>query len=222
MQTNSTLTKDLGSGSWVSYNPNWLTRTDADEALSALLEDLEWEQREIIAKGKRVLQPRLMDWAGSLPYLYSGQVLEPRAMHPIIEAMGARLSRELDVSFNHVVINHYRDGRDRVGFHADDEPELGYEPVIASVSLGATRSFTLRSKHKRRRWGKRLSHGSLLVMGGRCQHRWYHGVPSEPEITAPRLNLTYRELKGPPGWRAPREDDPRQHQRAATQRDRDL
>ena len=215
-RNDSVTTKDLGGGSWVSYHPEWLAPIDADVALSALLDDLEWEQREIIAKGKSVLQPRLMNWAGSLPYLYSGQILEPRAMHPIIESMGARLSLELGVDFNHVVINHYRDGRDRVGFHADDEPELGYEPVIASVSLGATRSFTLRSKYKRRRWGKRLKHGSLLVMGGRCQHRWYHGVPSEPEITAPRLNLTYRELKGPPGWRPLREDDPRQRKSVAS------
>jgi alkylated DNA repair dioxygenase AlkB len=207
------LTKDLGGGSWVSYDPDWLSSFEADEALGALLGELEWEQREIIAKGKTVLQPRLMAWAGSLPYLYSGQVLEPRAMHPIIASLGQRLSQELEVELNHVVINHYRDGRDRVGFHADDEPELGYEPVIASVSLGASRNFVMRSKYKRRKWSKRLRHGSLLVMGGRCQHRWYHGVPSEPSVTAPRLNLTYRHLRGAPGWRAPREEDPRQRQR---------
>lgn len=216
MQMNPDLKKDLGRGAWVSYDPAWLERAEADHALEQLLVDLQWEQRDIIAKGKVVRQPRLMAWGGDLPYLYSGQVLEPQAMHPIIEALNRRLSRELETSFNHVVINYYRDGHDRVGFHADDEPELGYEPVIASVSLGVTRTFILRSKHQRRKWGKRLRHGSLLVMGGNCQHRWYHGVPSQPEIKEPRLNLTYRYLRGEPGWRAPRAEDPRQRRRGST------
>ena len=204
---------DLGQGAWLTYERDWLEESEASLFFQTLYRELPWEERSIIAKGKVVQQPRLMSWAGELPYLYSGQVLEPRAMHPIIASLGQRLSQELEVELNHVVINHYRDGRDRVGFHADDEPELGYEPVIASVSLGASRSFVMRSKYKRRKWSKRLRHGSLLVMGGRCQHRWYHGVPSEPSVTAPRLNLTYRHLRGAPGWRAPREEDPRQRQR---------
>ena len=139
--------KEIGFGAWITYLPQWLSVEDADAAMSVLHSELNWQEREIIAKRKRVMQPRLMSWAGELPYLYSGQVLEPQSMHPLLAQLGVQLSEQCGVKFNHVVANLYRDGRDRVGFHADDEPELGYEPVIASVSLGATRRFVFKYKY---------------------------------------------------------------------------
>ena len=205
---------DLGQGSWVTYEVDWLSPETAIKSFEILHHELNWVERSIIAKGKVVQQPRLMTWAGALPYLYSGQVLEPQAMHPLLNELGQRLSQEYGLDFNHVVANLYRNGKDRVGFHADDEPELGYEPLIASISLGISRRFVLKHKYKSRKKGFNLKSGSLLVMGGACQHRWYHALPANPQITEPRINLTYRVLRGAPGWRAPRDEDPRQNRRS--------
>lgn len=204
---------DLGQGSWLIYEENWLTTEIADHLFSNLLQDLSWEERSIIAKGKEVQQPRLMGWAGELPYLYSGQILEPRSFHDDLVMLQKRLATTCEIHFNHVVANLYRDGKDRVGFHADDEPELGYEPLIASISLGVSRRFILKHKYKKRKKSISLKHGSLLLMGGTCQHRWYHGVPAQPHIGESRINLTFRLLRGAPGWRAPRTEDPRQFKR---------
>lgn len=204
---------DLGQGTWIIYEPNWLEEQKAQKIFDQLYQELSWVERSIIAKGKVVLQPRLMTWAGDLPYLYSGQTLEPQPMHIVLEQLRERLSVWCELQFNHVVANLYRDGRDRIGFHADDEPELGYEPLIASLSLGVSRRFVLKHKYKSRKKSFNLRSGSLLIMGGTSQHRWYHGLPANPSIESPRINLTYRFLRGAPGWRAPREEDPRQHRR---------
>jgi alkylated DNA repair dioxygenase AlkB len=206
---------DLNQGAWLVHEPHWINEEEAHKFFEVLYKELSWVERSIIAKGKVVQQPRLMTWAGELPYLYSGQVLDPQPTHPLLKELETRVSDFCELSFNHVVANLYRDGHDRVGFHADDEPELGYEPLIASISLGASRRFTLRHKYKSRKKSFNLKSGSLLVMGGACQHRWYHGVPANPAIQAARINLTYRHLRGAPGWRAPREEDPRLHKRQA-------
>ena len=207
---------DLGQGAWLSYKREWLSTEEADLAFDTLYRELKWGERSIIAKGKVVWQPRLMSWAGELPYLYSGQILEPLKMHPTLIQLRDRLSEHCDQPFNHVVANLYRTGEDKVGFHADDEPELGYEPFIASISLGASRRFVMKHKYKSRKKSLNLRHGSLLIMGGACQHRWYHGVPAQPEISSARINLTYRVLRGEPGWRAPREEDPRRRRRPSS------
>lgn len=209
-------TIDLGQNAWISYQPLWIDPRQADELYQRLYTELDWEEREINARGKKVMQPRLMGWGGELAYLYSGQVLEPRPLHPVLKELSERLSSTLNHPFNHVVTNLYRDGHDRVGYHADDEPELGYEPLIASVSLGATRRFVMRHKYKKRKKSITLKHGSLLLMGGTCQHRWYHAVLAEPHVEAPRINLTFRFLRGEPGWRAPRSEDPRQNKERST------
>jgi alkylated DNA repair dioxygenase AlkB len=162
-----------------------------------------------VVAGREIPQPRLMDWAGALPYRYSGQTLPPRELSPRLAALLARVAQATQAEFNHVVVNRYRDGRDTIGFHADDEPELGRSPLIASISLGAVRRFVLERKGRRRsRKNLRLGHGSLLVMGGTCQHTWYHAVPKDAECQKERLNLTFRLLKGPPGWREPRPEPP--------------
>ena len=204
---------DLGQGTWIVYEPKWIEEQAAQKIFDQLYQELSWVERSIMARGKVVQQPRLMTWAGDLPYLYSGQTLEPQPMHMALEHLRERLSVWCKLQFNHVVANLYRNGQDRIGFHADDEPELGYEPLIASLSLGATRRFILKHKYKSRKKSFNLKSGSLLLMGGTCQHRWYHGLPANQAIQSPRINLTYRYLKGAPGWRAPREEDPRQKKR---------
>ncbi len=199
-------TKPLGGGAWYTYTSEWLAPGDRRAPQAALTEQIQWEQRAIRMFGKELMQPRLVGWAGALPYRYSGQVLEPRAAPPILDALTERVIDEVGVPFNHVLLNRYRDGDDRMGRHADDEPELGREPVIAAVSLGARRRFRMEKKGSRTRRTQNLADGSLLVMGGTMQHRWYHAVLKEPGSAEERINVTFRLLRGPPGWRAPRED----------------
>ncbi|TNE85603.1 MAG: alpha-ketoglutarate-dependent dioxygenase AlkB [Deltaproteobacteria bacterium] len=208
--------KDLTHGAWIAYDAQFLAPDEADAALAALLEELAWEQRANVVFGKEVVQPRLSAWAGAIPYRFSGQTLEPRAPSPTLAALSERVVDAVGHAFNHVVINRYRDGSDWIARHADNERELGYRPLIAALSLGATRRFELYRKKGRRTERKRLTHGSLLVMGGSCQHTWRHALPKDPACTDERLNLTWRTLHGPPGWSRDPSDDPNRRERDDT------
>lgn len=194
---------DLGRGAWIAYDGAWMPADEADALQAALTAELPWVQRPIVVAGREIPQPRLMAWGGEVPYRYSGQTLEVVPSTPTLAALTARLSALCGVPFNHVVVNRYRDGRDTIGRHADAEPELGWCPTIASLSLGARRRFVLSRKGRRKSRNLRLAHGSLLVMGGTLQHTWYHALPKDPACGRERLNLTFRWLKGPPGFREP-------------------
>ncbi|MCB9521125.1 MAG: alpha-ketoglutarate-dependent dioxygenase AlkB [Myxococcales bacterium] len=195
----------LDAESWYSLTPEWLPLHEADDLLAELLSRPTWGERAIVARGVEVMQPRLVDWEGELPYKYSGQVLEPRPLTDALERLTALLRDACDEPFNHALLNLYRDGRDSVAMHADNEPELGITPTIASLSLGAARRFKLEHKHDRRqRRTLPLEHGTLVVMGGAMQRRWRHAVPRDASVDKPRVNVTLRTLLGPPGWRDPR------------------
>ncbi len=196
---------ELDRACWYTFDPHWLTGAEADDANDRLTADSEWVQRAINARGKEVMQPRLMDWSGEIPYRYSGQTLEPRPFPELISELNRKASETAGEEFNHVLLNLYRDGRDSIAMHADNEPELGWEPVIASLSLGATRKFIIQHK-KKRSWRRTvmLTHGSLLVMGGAFQRRWRHSVPRQGPVDEPRINVTFRRLMGAPGWRPPK------------------
>lgn len=187
---------DLGAGAWFELVHGWVPRAKADEVFAALRDELAWEQREIVLFGRRILQPRLIAWAGSLGYRYSGQTLEPRAPTPSTEALLDRVNAHAGAAFNHVLVNRYRDGADSIGMHADDEPELGRDPLVATLSLGATRRFLLKPRRRHLGAGHALSlgAGSLLVMGGTCQRHYVHGVPREPGVGGERISLTFRRL----------------------------
>lgn len=190
---------------WYTWQPDWIAPELADALLVELLDAPDWIQRPIVVFGREVMQPRLMAWGGDVAYRYSGQTLEPRPLTPSLEALRQRLVAECGVDFNHVILNLYRDGRDSVAMHADNEPELGGEPVIASLSLGAQRRFQFQHRRlRKRRKQLSLTHGGLMVMGGSTQRRWRHAVPKQASVTEPRVNLTFRLLHGPPGWRDPR------------------
>ena len=206
---------ELSEGAWMSYEPHFLSDEEAAALMSGLVESEEWEQRAIQVFGSAVNQPRLMSWGGELPYRYSGQTLPPRAPSPLLAALWARVEEACGHTFNHVLLNYYRDGRDHMGMHADDEAELGRDPLIAAISLGVTRRFVIEPKRRGRRDDRRdrrrrspegrqtllLHHGSLMVMGGDMQHTWRHGVPKmgarEPQ--GARINITFRALLGLPG-----------------------
>ncbi len=186
----------LGHGAWLEHDAAWMSREEDRLALVALRDELEWEQREIVLFGRRVLQPRLIAWAGDLGYRYSGQTLEPRDFTPTARRLLERVRAETGESFNHVLVNRYRSGDDSMGLHADDEPELGRDPVVATVSLGAVRRFVVRPRRKQDGDGQDLwlGHGALLVMGGACQRHYVHGVPREAGARGERISLTFRRL----------------------------
>jgi alkylated DNA repair dioxygenase AlkB len=192
--------------SWLDFDPAWLAPDEAAATYDALLALPSWEQLPITVFGRQILQPRLMTWAGEIPYRYSGLTLAPRPLDGLLGALAERVSAAAGARFNHVMLNLYRDGNDSMGMHADDERELGPEPLVGSLSLGAERPFVYALKNKKRspkRHKLVLTHGSLLVMGGRFQHEWYHGVPKRASVDHARINVTFRDVKGPPGWRAP-------------------
>lgn len=186
----------LAGNSWVHYDPGWLAADEADRLLADCRSDLSWEQREIELFGRRILQPRLIAWGGALPYRYSGRTLEPRALPPVLAELMERVARAAGARFNHVLANRYRDGNDSMGLHADNEPELGEDPVVATVSLGDARRFVLTPKKRSRGAARELSpgHGALLVMGGECQRRYRHGVPRTRRPVGERISLTFRLL----------------------------
>jgi alkylated DNA repair dioxygenase AlkB len=187
---------ELSSGAWIDHEPEWLSPAEADRILAALRGELAWEQREIVLFGRRVLQPRLIAWAGELGYRYSGRTLEPRAFTPTMRRVLDAVSARTATPFNHVLANRYRSGDDSMGLHADDEPELGPDPVVAIASLGASRRLVLRPR-RRQDGGRRdleLAHGALLVMGGTCQRHYVHGVPRQAGREGERISLTFRRL----------------------------
>ena len=192
--------RDLGKGAFIDYWATWMSPDEGDRLLRELITSMPWQEVAIRARDKTVVQPRLTAWAGDLPYRYSGQTLEPRSPPPALIDVWQRIAEATGVAYNHAVLNYYRNGSDNMGMHADDEVELGRNPTIAALSLGAERKFVLRPKGKKRYWVTyRLAHGSLLVMRGTLQHKWYHGVPKQPAAERPRINLTMRQLMGPPG-----------------------
>jgi len=186
----------LAAGAWLEHDAGWLSPDEADRALAALRDELAWEQREIVLFGRRILQPRLIAWAGELGYRYSGQTLEPRPFTPTAGRLLARVSARAGVPFNHVLVNRYRSGADSMGLHADDEPELGLDPIVAIVSLGATRRLLVRPRRKqdRERHDQDMGHGTLLVMGGTCQRHYVHGIPRQAGAVGERISLTFRRL----------------------------
>ena len=156
---------DLGDGCWLRHDPRWLASVDADALLDQLHTQLQWEQRAIVLFGREVMQPRLVAWAGDLPYRYSGKTLPPKPPPPPLELVMRQVSEATGEAFNHVLANRYRDGRDSMGMHSDDEPELGLDPTVASLSLGAPRRFVFVTKAApKRRRAIVLEHGSLLVI----------------------------------------------------------
>ncbi|KAF1688418.1 alpha-ketoglutarate-dependent dioxygenase AlkB family protein [Pseudoxanthomonas koreensis] len=175
----------------------WLGADEAASLFEALLRDVPWEVHRIRMFGREVASPRLSCWIGDAgaAYRYSGSLFQPRPWLPALAGLRDRLQRELGHSFNSVLANRYRDGRDAMGWHGDDEPELGPRPLIASLSLGARRRFLL--KHRRdadARLVLELEPGSLLLMGGETQRCWKHALPRTARPVGERINLTFRHV----------------------------
>ena len=170
---------------------------DADALRDALLREIPWETHRIKLFGREVDSPRLSCWIGDkgTEYTYSRTRFAPRAWTPTLSTIRETLASRFDLRFNSVLANLYRNGRDSMGWHSDDEPELGQEPVIASLSFGAPRKFRFRSKETREVAGSiELAHGSLLVMAGATQRLYQHDLPRSARLDDARINLTFREI----------------------------
>jgi len=178
------------------FDPSFLPAAEADGLLAQLTAEVAWEQRNIRLFGQEIPQPRLTAWYGDpeARYTYSGLTWEPRPWLPALHALCRRVEAATNTCFNSVLLNHYRDGRDSMGWHADNEPELGPAPAIASLSLGATRRFRLRPAAGLAHppLGLDLPAGSLLLMRGPTQRHWQHALPKTARPIGPRLNLTFR------------------------------
>ena len=190
------------SGAELACWPAWLAPVEADALLEILRTTIAWETHVIRIYGRDVPSPRLSCWIGDpgASYVYSRTRFEPRPWPPALSALRARVEQACGAGFNSVLANLYRDGRDAMGWHSDDEPELGPAPVIASLSLGAERRFAFRRRPARGQANGRaalelrLPHGSLLRMAGATQRLYQHALPRAMRVTEPRINLTFRRI----------------------------
>ncbi len=182
----------------VYYLGDFALGRERDEILQRLIANTKWRQDTIVVWGRTYQQPRLVAWYGDrgIDYTYSGITLSPMPWTELLLDIRKRVESVTQVSYNSVLLNYYRDNRDSMGFHSDDEPELGEKPVIASVSLGEERTLVL--KHKVNKLAKpvslRLASGSLLLMKGETQRWWKHGIAKETRRCGARVNLTFRHI----------------------------
>ena len=184
-------------GASLLYIADFLSDEQADKLFEKLLHYERWRQDHIKMFGKDILQPRLTALFSdhNNAYTYSGLKMHPELFPPYLTVIKERCEKICKQSFNACLANLYRDGQDSMGWHADDEKELGTNPVIASVSIGEPRIFHLKHrKDKNLTYKKRLQHGSLLVMRGETQKFWKHQLPKTKKQIGPRINLTFRKI----------------------------
>jgi alkylated DNA repair dioxygenase AlkB len=177
----------------IDYCASWVN--DADRLLEVLRDEILWEQHGVTLYGRTTPTPRLTAWFGDTAYRYSGIVNEPAPWPDALIELRDRLRVELSVDFNSCLANLYRDGMDSMGYHSDNEPELGPRPTIASVSLGDRRRFVLRHRVTRATWSWDLGHGDLLIMRDESQSDYVHALPKTSRPVGPRMNLTFRRFR---------------------------
>lgn len=186
------------SDSDIEYYPNFFDNNRANELFKKLQQEIPWQQDDITVFGKTYPQPRLTALFGNegKPYAYSNIVMHPKPWNPLLMYIKNEIEAVCDENFTTVLLNQYRDGKDSNGWHADNEKELGSNPVIASVSFGAERFFHLQHNIlKDQKLKINLEHGSLLLMKGTTQHFWKHQIPKTSKIIGSRINLTFRIIK---------------------------
>lgn len=182
----------------IMYYPRFFDKQEADVIFAQLATDIPWQQDDIKVFGKVHPQPRLTALFGNegKSYSYSNIKMQPHPWNPILEKIKSQVEHVAETKFTTVLLNLYRDGKDSNGWHADNEKELGTNPIIASLSFGAERVFQL--KHNSILGLKQnilLEHGSLLVMKGTTQHFWKHQIPKTSKIIGSRINLTFRVIE---------------------------
>jgi alkylated DNA repair dioxygenase AlkB len=185
----------------VSYMRSMSLPASPGQLLLQLVSEIKWRQEEVVIWGKRHAQPRLIAWHGdeARTYTYSGIQLSPVPWTNVLLQIRRSVELACQSEFNSVLLNYYRNERDSMGFHSDDEKELGQRPVIASVSLGETRQliFQHKTRNKHKTVKLDLESGSLLLMKGDTQPHWKHGIAKQSKACGPRVNLTFRRIVEP-------------------------
>jgi len=179
----------------IQYFPNFINKRNADNYFEYLKSEVKWQQDEITVFGKTYNQPRLTALYANndKPYSYSNITMYPEAFSPEIEALKTKIEKKVNYKFTTVLLNLYRNGNDSNGWHADNEKELGKNPVIASLSFGEVRPFHFKHRTlKKERYKLTMEHGSLLVMRGQMQHYWVHQIAKTKKQIGARINLTFR------------------------------
>ena len=182
----------------IEYFPTFFDELQANELFIKLKNEIPWQQDNITVYGKSYAQPRLTALFGNegKPYSYSNIVMQPHFWNPLTMFIKDKVEDITGEKFSTVLLNLYRDGKDSNGWHADNEKELGRNPVIASVSFGAVRPFYLKHNSiENQRLKIDLEHGSLLLMKGETQHFWKHQIAKTAKPISPRINLTFRIIK---------------------------
>lgn len=182
----------LSDGAFLDYDSAFFDAIEADELFASLTDTVPWVQE----RGGFRPFPRLTAFVADagVDYRYSGVTHHGEGWPAELAAIKARIEAASAATFNSLLLNRYRDGQDSIGFHADDEPELGPDPIVASISLGAVREFVLKHRTTKETRKLQLAPGSLLVMGGTCQRFWLHGVPKTTQPVGERINLTFRYI----------------------------
>ena len=180
----------------LELQPDFLSSAQADALLDELIHTKQWQQPQIKVYGKWHKSPRLVQFVGdqNLVYKYSKTLHATQAWTPRLKKLKQHVEKYCEAKFNAVLLNYYRDGQDTMGWHADDEPELGSHPVIASLSVGATRDMHFKPKAGGELIKLSLNPGSLLLMRGETQKYWQHHIPKRLRCQAPRINMTFRMI----------------------------
>jgi alkylated DNA repair dioxygenase AlkB len=205
----------------VTYDTYYLDPWFADGVFETLRKEVSWRQDELKMYGRTIPIPRLTAWYGDpgATYVYSGIRNDPFPWNQVLDGLRRALETSHGISFNSVLLNLYRSGKDSLSWHADDERELGREPVIASLSLGAPRLFQLQHRVTGEVISVNLEHGSLLVMSGVTQQCWKHQVPKERDASGERINLTFRVIDASANGRDLVRENPRaRHSRKESSR----
>lgn len=181
----------------IIYYPAFFSLEQANSLFQKLQTEIPWQQDTITVYGKDHLQPRLTALFGNegKPYGYSNIIMQPHSWNPLLIHIKEEVEKECNENFTTVLLNYYRNGQDSMGWHADNEKELGRNPIIASVSFGAERNFQLKHNTIDVRQNINLQHGSLLIMKGTTQHFWKHQIPKTQKEVGNRINLTFRIVK---------------------------
>ena len=186
----------LDKNSKLEYIQNFLSYEETNIYYHKLHDSLEWHAEQIKIYGKTYWQPRLLAWYGDngISYRYSGIEHLAIPWTPELIILKDKIENVTGVTFNSVLANKYRNGQDSMGWHSDDEKELGENPVIASLSLGEERKISFRSKFDKEKLDLKLDSGSLLMMSGATQQNWQHAVTKTKKDIGVRINLTFRKI----------------------------
>lgn len=186
----------LLDGGWISLTRKFVASSDSGPLFTKLREEVRWEVSIVTVFGQQHPIPRMNAWYGDegAVMTYSNTRFEPHPMTTDLQQLSDSIGKVAETTFNSVLANLYRSGLDRMGWHADDESELGENPIIASLSLGASRKFVLKHRTTKEKQELTLHDGDLLIMGGTTQHHYVHGLPKTQKPCGERINLTFRSV----------------------------